>query len=226
MNILESTILKTPGVYIIFNTKNGKKYIGSTVNLYTRLQKHRSLLRSNKHENSYLQNAWNKYGELYFQYSILEFSNLENLTIKEQYWIDQCNPEYNITKEVVRNTLSKESREKQAQTRRDLFKLGILKPTKTRKINQYDLDGNFIRSWNMVKEASKALNLHQSTIHRVLNNKYKTAGGFIWKYTEDKSVVEAVYNSKRAKYKDLVKLGEFRETPEVDNPDPSINLND
>lgn len=51
-------------------------------------------------------------------------------------------------------------------------------------INQYDLDGNFIRSFNSQTEASVCTNTRQSGISLCCKGKTKTSGGFIWKYAE------------------------------------------
>lgn len=54
----------------------------------------------------------------------------------------------------------------------------------TRKIGQYDLSGNLIKKFNSIISASKEMNVGKSNICGVLNNKRKTAGGFIWKYLD------------------------------------------
>jgi hypothetical protein len=54
----------------------------------------------------------------------------------------------------------------------------------TRKINQYDLEMNKIKSFNSIIEASKELNIGKSNIRGVLINSRKTAGGFIFKYLD------------------------------------------
>ena len=51
-----------------------------------------------------------------------------------------------------------------------------------KKVNQYDLKNNFIKKWNSISEASKELNIDNSSISAVCKNKRKTAGGYIWKY--------------------------------------------
>lgn len=45
------------GIYKITNTKTGKIYIGSAVDLRRRLYAHLKSLRRNSHDNTYLQNA-------------------------------------------------------------------------------------------------------------------------------------------------------------------------
>lgn len=76
------------GIYGIHNTVNGKIYIGKTgMNFGDRWDCHRSLLRNNKHDNSYLQHAWNKYGENAFEFIIVEECTVDELNDKEKYWI-------------------------------------------------------------------------------------------------------------------------------------------
>jgi len=54
---------------------------------------------------------------------------------------------------------------------------------KRKPILQYDLNGNFIREWNSIKEAS--IYLHVTHISDVLNNYRKSCGGYKWKYKEN-----------------------------------------
>lgn len=54
----------------------------------------------------------------------------------------------------------------------------------TRKIGQYDLDGNFIKEFPSIVSASKELNMSKSNIRGVLINYRKTAKGYIWKYLD------------------------------------------
>lgn len=52
-------------------------------------------------------------------------------------------------------------------------------------VDQYDIEGNFIRSWNTITEASNSLNIVNVQISGCCKNKYgyKTAGGYKWKYS-------------------------------------------
>lgn len=84
-------------VYEIKNLINGKRYIGSTVNKRKRWRRHRNWLQDNKHSNNHLQNAWNKYGEENFEFSVLEkVGDEDNLLDKEQEYLDKEDPEYNV----------------------------------------------------------------------------------------------------------------------------------
>ena len=84
------------GIYCIKNTVNGKRYIGSTKNLYIRYKHHMSDLRNGTHINKYLQNSFNKYGESAFIFEIICDCDEEDTLIYEQFFIDTLNPEYNI----------------------------------------------------------------------------------------------------------------------------------
>jgi hypothetical protein len=48
-------------------------------------------------------------------------------------------------------------------------------------INQYDLEGNFIKLWKSATLAAKEINLHPTSIRHCVKGKTKTSGGFIWK---------------------------------------------
>jgi hypothetical protein len=49
-------------------------------------------------------------------------------------------------------------------------------------IFQLDKKGNVIKEWSGQKQASIELNIDQASIWQVLNNKLKSAGGYIWQY--------------------------------------------
>lgn len=53
-----------------------------------------------------------------------------------------------------------------------------------KEVEQYDLNGNYLRTWESVKNAGESLKIWSCDISRVCNGKRKTAGGFIWKYKE------------------------------------------
>ena len=53
---------------------------------------------------------------------------------------------------------------------------------KRKPILQYDLEGNFIKEWDYIRQASTYLNINPSGISNNLSGKQKFAFGYIWKY--------------------------------------------
>lgn len=79
-------------IYQILNVIDDKVYVGSTINKASRKNQHYTKLRSNKHYNTYLQNAFNKYGQDYFIFSVLESDvQIDKLTERELHWINAKN---------------------------------------------------------------------------------------------------------------------------------------
>ncbi|KKM02512.1 hypothetical protein LCGC14_1783660 [marine sediment metagenome] len=52
---------------------------------------------------------------------------------------------------------------------------------KKKPVLQYDLEGNFIKEWSSILEASKSLNIDNSNIGKVRMGKINSAGGYIWR---------------------------------------------
>ena len=88
----------TSGIYKITNLSNGKCYIGSTVNFTKRWNRHKQLLRLNKHHAPHLQAAFNKYGADNFKWEILLICAKSDLIFYEQRALDTYKPEYNVAK--------------------------------------------------------------------------------------------------------------------------------
>lgn len=77
------------GIYCIENINTHKKYIGQSKNIYKRWADHKCALNNNTHDNDYLQNAWNKYGESNFVFSVVEECSIEKLDEREIYYIQK-----------------------------------------------------------------------------------------------------------------------------------------
>lgn len=89
-------------IYKIENTVTKQCYIGQTVDYNRRRATHVNRLRRNVHDNPKLQNAWIKYGEPAFEFTVWEFQieTLEELNNLECQFIEKYNSleeGYNLT---------------------------------------------------------------------------------------------------------------------------------
>jgi group I intron endonuclease len=117
--------MNNSGVYLIKNTFNGMYYVGSSNNLRVRKSAHLAKLNSSKHDNGYLQRAWDKYGKSSFEFSVLLFCAAKDLLFYEQKVIDSYNAAnrdigYNLCPLAGRTTgkiVSEQSKEKMRAAR-------------------------------------------------------------------------------------------------------------
>ncbi len=116
-------VQKKSGIYRIRNTKNGKIYIGSAVNLRNRWNLHRQGLRRGTHANRHLQSSWNKNGETHFLFEVIKLvPDPKQLLVEEQQILDAYLAQkvvlYNIcliARSCLGVTRSKETREKMSK---------------------------------------------------------------------------------------------------------------
>ena len=164
---------KISGIYCIENTKNHKKYIGQSIDIYQRWYTHKSKLNMNKHHSHHLQQAWNKYGDNCFIFYIIESCDESLLNEREIYWIKY----YNTYFDGYNETFGGEGYAR-----------------KTRKVYQYSLSGEFIKEWNSVSEIENKLGYNGFTIRNVCNcDERLSAYGYQWSYQKNDNIGE--YNS-------------------------------
>ena len=188
-------------VYLISNNVNGKCYVGSIIHLDQRRKQHFSRLEHNKHVNKHLQNAYNKYGREAFEFEVLEIIDIDdsikdNLLMREQFWIDNLKPAYNIlpvagsnlgyqhteeTKQKISNsTKGVKKSESHAKHIREGQKGRVLSEEHKAKLSQaakhrksqshhsiINIDGVV---YNSIKEASEKTKVKYNTIQRRLKN--------------------------------------------------------
>lgn len=75
------------GIYKIVNLVNGNVYIGESYHCIQRRYQHLRELKKNRHSNTHLQRAWNKYGEKNFKFVIIEACPESIRYLRERYWI-------------------------------------------------------------------------------------------------------------------------------------------
>lgn len=194
------------GIYKITNIRNNKFYIGSSFNIDKRIKDHFHLLKNNKHHSKHLQRAYNKHGKDNFKFEIIEECRIEELFEKEQYYLDNLlyaqdfisdinnkfvelgyniNPIANSPRGV---TLSDETKlnisiahKGKIKTKEHLMNYRI---GKSKRVSQYDLEGNLVREWLGASFAAEELKLKPQSILRVCNGYRNKYHGFIWKYTQ------------------------------------------
>ena len=104
-------------IYQIKNSKTGKCYIGQTTDFKRRKREHLNELRKHKHSNLYLQNAFDKYGEDNFEFTILEECEKEQANDREIFWLNnfsgfESSNNYNLCQAGGAKGISEETREK------------------------------------------------------------------------------------------------------------------
>lgn len=176
-NIRRNTSLVS-GIYCIINLTNSKIYIGSSINIYKRLNEHLGLLRKNKHGTQHLQHSFNKYGEDMFYSIILEECAREILEYKEEYWINLLDADYNV----IKTNLSRPALSFSEETKRSIgnkisqyHKEGLF-DSKKKEIHVYDLKGNYIQSFDSCKECYESLNFNSKGLFDIVSgitNHYK-----------------------------------------------------
>lgn len=54
----------------------------------------------------------------------------------------------------------------------------------SKQVAQYDKDMNLIKIWDCVREAAREIGLSHANISKCCSGRYKTSGGFIWRYID------------------------------------------
>ena len=185
------------GIYCIFsNIDKNKIYIGSAKNITTRIKRHLSELKNNKHNNKKMQNYFNKHSLDNFNYIVLVLCSEEELIVKEQFYLDFLNPYFNVLKKAYSLEGYKHSNEakikisnknKGRKMTDEQIKKGVLsrKGQKTVKgIKRSDITKKKISDskkkkvvynniiYNSLIEVSKITNIPYSSLYAMITNKY------------------------------------------------------
>lgn len=84
------------GCYEIFNTINGKRYLGQSENMEKRFVRHRWELQRGVHHSKKFQRARDKYGESAFKFLPILTCAKSMLDFYEQQLLEKVKPEYNV----------------------------------------------------------------------------------------------------------------------------------
>lgn len=174
-------------IYIRTNLVNGKQYVGQTQNLIEREKAWRKI-NSNIYGNKYFSNDRKKYGLDNFSFEILETCDDEKSDELEQYYIKKYNTiypnGYNIQSGGKKGFTYKEMEE--TKIKKSISHKGKIPPcVKQRPVNQFTLDGLFLRAYKSTREVERQTGFHHANISACCKGKYKQAYNSIWKYAED-----------------------------------------
>jgi group I intron endonuclease len=99
VNILKEERDKS-GVYCLINKINGHCYVGSSINLASRMRNYlnKAFLKSQHNSNMPITKALLKYDYENFSLYILEYVKAESLAVKETFYIINFTPYYNVLK--------------------------------------------------------------------------------------------------------------------------------
>ena len=88
-----------------------------------------------------------------------------------------------LSEKALNQRHSKETREKMSKSMKENHAdfNGKNNP-RANPVNQYSLNGEFIKRWDYAKEASRTLDINYSSLISCCTGKYKSSGGYIWEY--------------------------------------------
>lgn len=152
---------------------SGKYYIGRTINKETdRWNEHVRHAKNHSADGCWLLNqAINKYGGDNFTVKILEdnITDFNQLQEREEYWIkyyDATNPDKGYNRSPGRG--------------------GHI----AKVIEQYDIEGNFLKEWNNIGEILRYYNWNERNLYDCLSGGYSHFHHYLWKYKDDSTSIE------------------------------------
>ena len=119
--------MKIAGIYKVTNNITGDFYIGSSQNIKQRWHQHKNPAFWKQHPNIKLYKDMAQYGRDNFTIDVIE--ETADLKEREQYWVDQLKPSYNVRRANGQDT----ERYKQRGNRLCLYKGKTLKLNTLRK---------------------------------------------------------------------------------------------
>lgn len=167
------------GIYKYENLIDHKIYIGKGLDVEQRRRDHRSDAKLKK-DNAIFHKALRKYKEENFSFEIIEECDSKDLDEREQYWISYY---HSYIKDPLCKGYNMTPGGDGGQG--EIFK----KP-----VEQYDLQGKFIKEFDSASAAARELNIFTSNLTAACRGETSQCGGFQWKYKDDKEKVISAIN--------------------------------
>ena len=168
------------GVYRWTNLLNSKSYIGSSVNLGKRIKEYFSfayLETQIKKNKSIIYRSILKNGYSSFSLEIIEYCDKSEVVLREQYYIDLLNPEYNILSTAGSSLGFKHSEETKAKIslgwteERKAKHLNRLHSIQSHQVSVFDSLKNETIIYPSISEAARAIGVTESSIRIALKRK-------------------------------------------------------
>ena len=207
-------------IYQITNDINGKIYIGKTqFSIDKRFKEHLRSCHNPEYKDRPLYRAINKYGKEHFHIELLEETEFPEE--RERFWIEKKGTfkngynatvggdgrpylDYDLLIEAYNQTQSLEAVHKlygcDCKYLSKILKSRDIKVKSSQEVNietfgklvnQYDLQGNYIKTYTGVKDAARAMRPDSTSIGGVASHisdvckrKRKTAYGYVWQFVE------------------------------------------
>lgn len=195
-------------IYIIKNILSNKLYVGKTYCFEKRKNSHLSKLRRGNHFNKHLQHSYNKNGESIFVFEILEECDEAALDEREMYWISFYNSTddsigYNLTYGGQGGKPTEQTRERQSNAR----------SKDKKKVYGFTFDGDFLKSWESVKDCARELSVNPCDVRRTINQTQSTCRGMILQ--NDLNFKKRLSKSERAKLRERNNDGTFKQLSKI-----------
>jgi group I intron endonuclease len=113
------------GIYMLTNKVTKKIYIGLSTDLSKRFKNYFSLSYLKSKTNLIINRALIKYKYSKFSLTILEYCDKSNLKIREQFYIDKFNPQYNILKGAGNSLNSKHLKKIKIKNNKSLNRVSV-----------------------------------------------------------------------------------------------------
>lgn len=190
------------GIYMWTNKLNGKKYVGSSVDLRRRLLEYYNVNRLLNETSMPINIALLKYGYHNFSFTVLDLCDFSSLMDREKLFFEVYSPEYNILKipgspsrgsgwnhseatiENMRAAANKRSKSEEI-----LAKMSVAQPSSI-KVEVTDLEKNVSTIYQAIKAAARGLGIDKRYIEHYiyLNQKKPVLGRYTFKFINSDSL--------------------------------------